>query len=430
MLLSALMLAVTVDRAVLDQHVGLYTLDDKTFVITPYLDDENSLVFVRYPSGRLGKLRQTSPSTFTGGPTIGADSPIEVRARFDGDSLHWSEQGGDRRGSRLQLRRQEVRIQSGPLRLAGTLWLPSTRGTHPAVVLLHGGGPQTRSFLWVEYFFLRHGVAVLAYDKRGVGGSTGDWALSTTTDLAGDALAAVDFLRSRPEIDANHIGLYGSSNGGWVAPIAAAKAPERIAFVIARSASGLPERENIIYEIETDLRSNGYGDDVVTRTQELHRKEIELVRTGGRGWNDFRDDLRSAANEPWFSLVRLPRVILEWNENNLKNIDSWIAQQRRDRVDPAEVWARVKCPVLVQLGTSDGYVPAERSAKIIGDALRRGGNADVTIRLYPRGDHALFESARGWNSDVPKVRRFVPGYLEDLDRWIAEKVPARRGGKR
>ena len=73
-------------------------------------------------------------------------------------------------------------------KLTGTLIAPVTRGTHPAIVLVHGSGAENRAYMlpWAR-FLIRHGIAVLGYDKRGVGGSTGDWTAATYEDLAGDA---------------------------------------------------------------------------------------------------------------------------------------------------------------------------------------------------------------------------------------------------
>ena len=89
-----------------------------------------------------------------------------------------------------------------------------------------------------------------------------------------------------------------------------------IAFLIARSASGLPERENVVYEIETDLRAHGFGEDAIGRMHALHEHDMALVRNGGEGWNAYREELMKASAEPWFPLVRLPGKILEMNAEN------------------------------------------------------------------------------------------------------------------
>jgi pimeloyl-ACP methyl ester carboxylesterase len=296
--------------------------------------------------------------------------------------------------------------------------------------LLHGGGAQTRDFFWVTHFFARRGFAVLAYDKRGAGESTGDWRTASASDLAGDALAAVAFLRARNDIRTDRIGLYGSSAGGWPAPLAASRAPDRIAFVIARSASALPERENLIYEVEGDLRSAAYGDDVVARVRGLYEQDIAVVDANGAGWDELAAAYRAASSEPWFELSRLPRNLLPQTPENEARIADYIAGQRRNLIDPPALWGQLRMPVLVQIGRRDRYVPGPDSAERIRQALR--GNADATVTLYPTGDHPMFESATGYPRDIRNVTRYTEGYLTDLDRFLRrmarQRFPEAAGG--
>ena len=142
----------------------------------------------------------------------------------------------------------EVRFSSPKARaeLAGTLTLPKGAGRHPAVVLISGSGPNNRDefvaghrpFLVIADYLTRRGIAVLRYDKRGVGASKGDYAHATSKDFADDAAAAVAFLRSRGDIDPARVGLIGHSEGGLIAPMVAARDPS-IAFVVLMAAPGV-----------------------------------------------------------------------------------------------------------------------------------------------------------------------------------------------
>ena len=123
------------------------------------------------------------------------------------------------------------RSENGGVVLAGTLSFPEGRGPHPAVILISGSGAQNRDeeifgfqpFRLIAEHLTREGIAVLRYDDRGVGGSSGSVSDATSEDFAGDVLAALDLLGSRPEIDPAAIGLLGHSEGGMVAPLAAAR---------------------------------------------------------------------------------------------------------------------------------------------------------------------------------------------------------------
>jgi uncharacterized protein len=124
------------------------------------------------------------------------------------------------------VREEAVTFHTGSVILAGTLVLPRRDHHCLGVVLIHGSGDDTRTDyrVFAEHF-AEHGIASLIYDKRGVGESTGSWRAGTFAELAGDALAGMSLLAQRGEIDEEHIGLWGCSEGGWVAPLAASQSP-------------------------------------------------------------------------------------------------------------------------------------------------------------------------------------------------------------
>ena len=131
-------------------------------------------------------------------------------------------------------------ITNGDVRLSYALDLPAGTGPFPAVVLVHGSGTVTKeNMTWMARPFVEHGYAVLRYDKRGVGQSTGTYSnvgISNSNTmfalLASDAVAGVKFLRQQPSIDANRIGIAGASQAGWIIPVAATLAPEASFAVI------------------------------------------------------------------------------------------------------------------------------------------------------------------------------------------------------
>jgi uncharacterized protein len=102
---------------------------------------------------------------------------------------------------------------------------PNTGSRHPAIILVHASGAEDREYLLsFARFLIRRGMSVLGYDKRGVGGSTGDWKTASFEDLSGDVVAAFQCLQSRSDIDHAAIGLLGWSQAGWIVPLAATRA--------------------------------------------------------------------------------------------------------------------------------------------------------------------------------------------------------------
>src|SRR5262249_46170760 len=188
----------------------------------------------------------------------------------------------------LPYKQEEVRFRNGNVTLAGTVTIPTTRGRHAAVVFTHGAGPDTRdlSRFYADHF-ARVGIASLIYDKRGVGASAPelDWGRSSFDDLAGDALAGVHLLQSRTDINANHIGLYGPSNGRWVVEYAAARSKD-VAFIIVVSGGGIPSWESEVYRVEAEMRAEKFPEEAIKNAVAFMQQKFEVARTG-QGWEQF-----------------------------------------------------------------------------------------------------------------------------------------------
>jgi alpha/beta superfamily hydrolase len=205
----------------------------------------------------------------------------------------WNEgaQGGEfqlRRGqdTRAGVREEAVSFPSGEVRLAGTLLLPAEHNPAAAIVFVQGAGPETRNASrFLAEFFVKLGVAALIYDKRGAGASTGDWKHSSFDDLAGDAVEAVNYLKSRREVDPLRIGLMGTSQGGWIAPMAAVRSAD-VHFVIAKSAAGVDPEEQELARLEMQMRSDGNRPEDIKEAVELYRQMIAYARTG-HGWEEL-----------------------------------------------------------------------------------------------------------------------------------------------
>ena len=177
------------------------------------------------------------------GPSFAVRSPVELTVQFQMDGQGAAQGltirptgGAATFATREPSRDEEVVIRHGDISLAGTFIAPATRGLHPAIVLLHGSGPLTRySFGPWPRFFNSLGMAVLVFDKRGTGASSGVRLDASTgapatlsaryypDDLVDDALAALRFLQGRAEVDRKQIGFWGSSEGGMLATQVAAR---------------------------------------------------------------------------------------------------------------------------------------------------------------------------------------------------------------
>ena len=156
-------------------------------------------------------------------------------------------------GSRLDVRQYEVRFPSGATTLAGTLTVPPGDGPHPAVIYVSGSGSTLREEShWLDGLFVARGIAVLAYDKRGVGQSGGMYPGELASEaaiatLAGDAAAAARFLTVQPGIDPSRVGFYGLSQGGWIIPQAVVRAGGAASWALIQSGPTVTQGESDAY---------------------------------------------------------------------------------------------------------------------------------------------------------------------------------------
>jgi len=198
------------------------------------------------------------------------------------------------------VREEPVRFTSGKVGLAGTLILPAGPPRYPAVFLFHGSGPQGRD-LSTARWFAEQGFAALTYDQRGVGESTGHFEAGPFMDLYDDGLAAVEYLKSRKEIDARRIGVWGLSQGGWLGPLAASRSAD-ISFVIAVSGPGVSPGEQMLVYWANELRDRGVPE-VDVREADALRREVWTYLFTGRDYEKARRDLEQAHGKRWFSEV-------------------------------------------------------------------------------------------------------------------------------
>ncbi|HYR10023.1 MAG TPA: alpha/beta fold hydrolase, partial [Longimicrobium sp.] len=184
-------------------------------------------------------------------------------------------------------REEQATVQSVEgVRLAGTLTLPQGAGPHPAVVLVSGSGPQDRDetllghkpFLVLADYLTRRGIAVLRLDDRGVGASTGAFAAATSDDFARDAQAAVRWLRARPDVADDRVGIVGHSEGGLIAPLVASRTPE-VAFIVLLAGPGTPSPELLMAQGALISRAGGDSDAEVERTTALQREMFTAIAT-------------------------------------------------------------------------------------------------------------------------------------------------------
>ncbi len=320
--------------------------------------------------------------------------------------------------------------------LAGTLTAPSGEGKFPAVVLITGSGAQDRNesllghkpFLVLSDYLTRHGIAVLRVDDRGVGGSTGTVNLSTSADFAGDVIAGVEFLSHQPEIDPDHIGLIGHSEGGIIAPMAAVRTG-KVAFIVLMAGTGLPGRD--IIRLQSELISTADGDSPENAKNDaaLQDQLFELV-VSGADEATIKTRIREISEQQLAAHEKSDKAEdREKAKTGRASLDATVDQQAREltspwfkyflTLDPRESLRQVKCPVLAINGEKDLQVPPKANLPEIQRSLAAAGNPDVTIRELPGLNHLFQKCVTGSPSEYASIDETInPGALELIAQWI------------
>lgn len=312
---------------------------------------------------------------------------------------------------------EAVHFVSGDIDLAGTLVLPDAPRPHPAVVLFHGSGPQRRDLFTARWFALE-GIAALAYDKRGVGESSGDFLAVPFMHLCDDGLAAIKYLKSRKEIDARRIGVWGLSQGGWLGPLAASRSGD-VAFVIAVSGPGVSPGEQMIVYYANELRARGLSERDVQEATAVRRAIWTYMETG-QGYEKTRVELQQARAKSWFSQAKsqqddsfgpLPKPA-ERNKPVGRSL-IWFGQEAV--YDPVPALRALHVPALFLFGDNDQLIPVPESIAVLKKVLAEDSHHDFTIREFPNDDHTMrLESGQDAGT-------LDPEYLKTMRDWLATR---------
>lgn len=321
----------------------------------------------------------------------------------------------------LPYREEEISFKNGENTLVGTLTIPKAAGKYPAIVLITGSGAQDRNSEILGFkpheiladYLSRKDFAVLRYDDRGVGASTGkSVSESTTADFAQDVLLAVELLKQHPNIDAKHIGLYGHSEGGIVAPMAASQNPE-IAFIILAAGTGVPGYQILNEQKKLISQAAGLSEQEIKAGKKLNEQIFKAIRTN-QGWDKIEQQIMAAlppemdeVQKKNYTKAQLDQLKSPWFRFFIDN-------------DPRLFAEKVTCPVLLLFGELDLQVPPSQSQLALENAFKKGGNNNFTSYVFPKANHLFQEAQTGSPEEYALLKKtFVNGYLEYIHNWLS-----------
>ena len=419
------------------EFLGEYSYEGKQYVSVFRFSqqaEDGSPFFFDSKTGRTGPLEAVSETEFVaGGAGVEGGGPaVEARIVFlrnDAGEVDGLMLKGEGRPDIEAVKapgygEELVTFPNGDVTIAGSLRLPASPGRHPAVVYAHGSGPGTRNQVsLLAHFFLHRGFAVLGYDKRGIGGSTGDWRRIDFPELAADALAAVRYLRSRPDIDPQKVGLYGISQGGWIVSLAASRSRD-VAYFISHSGPGVSPRKQEFTMLTNIMTASGFSQGEIDGVLQSMSLLYEFGKTGKNG--DKLDELVLKLKPNQKLADFLPPLSKELDREKLYEKQEmgdpgWFYHLDVD-YDPIPAVRRLQCPGLFIFGKHDFTVPVEESVARIEAALKEAGNKLCRVVVLPNAGHGVPEIDPAKPRQPAAPLRLAEGYLELLGDWLDQEL--------
>jgi hypothetical protein len=364
-------------------------------------------------------------NAWTGNMTFQQVYPLTLKRAIAADlapAVHKRPQEAAIAAGPLPYRQRNVVLDNAatPNRLAGTLTIPQGTGPFPAIVLVSGTGHNTRDEdVWGHKVFVvltdalsRRGFAVLRYDKRGVGGSTGDFDSATTADFASDAEAAITWLRTQPGIDSSHVGILGHSEGGVIAPMVAASDKD-VAFVVMIAGPAL--RGDKLFVLQSAMTAKAYGapEDYIARRRVFDQKLYAAILAAPSD---------ASAHKPAEDIVAegVKDKLVDQNEaKSLAHDDTTAWYRSFLAYDPALTLGRLTVPVLAIYGSLDVQVPADEDSLAAIDALRNNPGAMVVV--LPGKNHLMQQARTGGPNEYNEIEETMSlSALNLIANWAAD----------
>ena len=350
------------------------------------------LLLADQQTDQLRLLAPAGKGVYTAGSEFTKPTPAEWTLRFTPPArpteLRIEGTGVRFTAKRVPIETVPLSFHNGTTRLEGSLYRRAERGSRkPLIALAHGSEDNDRySFGPIPWVLAAQGYAVLVYDKRGTGASTGDWSSAGLEEYADDLVAGIQAADKRPDIDATRIAVLGVSEGGWVAPLAASRSTA-IKAIAAISGGARTKGDAYVYKVRRTAEASGRPaaavDSTVQAAEQLVASSVRNAKAGGSGFD------------------------------------------RRLAYDPTQDWRRFKGPVLYMGGEVDVLESGPEAALWFRRLFAEAGNVDATIRLFPRAHHSLLLGVTGDPSEfrtMSGITQLAPGYWDVLLHWLEVEV--------
>jgi alpha-beta hydrolase superfamily lysophospholipase len=408
------MSTVTLTPAKSESWAALYRKEDGGTVAAGELHEfGKDEVLVDYTSGETGAMYSLGEGRAGIGRAIGDKSrpPVHLLERKNADLFM---DGHLLRP--ITVGRRTFRIASDGVQLAGDLLSPKgkAKGT---IIAVHGSGdgPRRAYDLWTN-FFVSRGWAVVVFDKRGSGESTGDWHDANFVTLASDVRNVLKWARNQSELAGLKNALWGASQAGWIIPQLTAE--NAVDFAIIQTGPATPADEFIRRTLESELNAYEFSAEEIAKAVRYYELDVAV----SRGTKSFAEVEKayaeaSAAGAEW--LLKPPDPVDSPDRRFIAAIAGF---------DPAPYWRKTQTPLLVLFGGKDHVVPVAANRQRLEALLAEAGNSRAEIVVFKDDNHLNMLAKTGVRTEYASLNRFDPEYFKTLTAYLdrmAKEAPAK-----
>ncbi len=397
--------------------------DNSTYLIDPIPGKSDRLYLIEYETGKRFLLEKQKNSERYTHPSSG----------FSLDRIHdeWivrrKNKSKDEYSKKITLREDTTYFKSGDIKLFGKLVKPDGNGKFPVVVIAHGSDNDSAVDNYFEpYLFASQGIACFVYDKRGTGKSEGQPILSFKL-LSDDLVAAVEYLKNFENLNLNEIGLSGYSQGGWIAPLAAAKS-EKVKFIVVNYGMAMSVAEEDFYEAPLKLADMGVSEIGLKEFKDLNSTLHRVVKNDFvSGWIDtLKFVYNKYSNKPWMDSLKKTQT---W-AGSLANMPAQMGWEQVSKIvpdimrtldpfyDPATTLSKLDIPMLWLVGDADIEAPPDITIKLI-NRMRQKEHKPFELKIYKNADHGLRLFERNGSRRI--YTNYAPRYFQDVVSWIKKQ---------
>lgn len=314
---------------------------------------------------------------------------------------------------------EEVTFRSSGFEISGVLVKPAEEGVFPAVIVLHGSGPESLndiSYKATANTLVRAGFAVLLYDKRGVGKSGGDFESAIYSDFVDDAIEAVRYLRNHENIDANNIGLFGNSESGWFTPEIAYRSGN-IAFIFNRVGPPIPWIDTVLWEVRNEFLDAGVAEADLDKLLDITERRWSYYQATGLDPSLANSSIRDAINAELMTLRETVPLADRVLPERLRayEMEFYSDFSADASYDPGPFLRLIDVPMFYAFGETDVNVPTVQCVEYL-EVLRAEYGKNIEYTVFEGVGHPL----ANWTGIL--TAGYVPRYLEIVGTWTVEQV--------